>query len=226
MTDEVRLEAFAERLKGYKLYCIGSSALLPSLVRSRLSVIDSEVAQRGRKILIIQENSPSWLLRMKWDAVFVLKEQSDLRLALTYITNCAKPVRLVWGFGEPSTQVFNHLARCEGLSLIGIGTTTPVSSEWDAIFWTHDNSSEVIESVLNNRMGQAMTEKYKIATVLKEVRGSELGLVWSSIGESDKKGFLYWFDPSEGASGGNYSLQESAELLRSIADSLVTCERA
>ena len=219
MTDEVRLKAFGERLKTHKLYCIGSPALLPALVKSRLAVLDSEVAQRGRRVLIMQDGAP-WLLRLKWDAVFIIKDQSDLRLALTYVTNCAKPVRLVWGSGEPSVQVFNHLSKCEGLSLLGLGSNSPVSSEWNAIFWTHDIAADIIEPTLNARMGVATTEKYKIASVLKEVRGSELGLVWSSIGESDKKGFLYWFDPAEGASGNLYTIQESAELLRSIADSL------
>ena len=220
MTDEVRLEAFAERLKGQKIYCVGSPALLPSLLRSRIAVIDSEVAQRGRRVLVMQEGGALWLTRLKWDAMFIIKDQSDLRLALTYVTNCAKPVRLVWGFGEPSVPVFNYLSRCEGLSLIGLGSMTPLSTEWDAIFWTHDTGADVIESVLNGRIGPLTTEKYKIASVLKEVRGSELGLVWSSIGESDKKGFLYWFDPSEGATGSIYSLEESADLLRIIADSL------
>lgn len=220
MTDEVRLEAFAERLKGQKIYCVGSPSLLPSLLRSRIAVIDSEVAQRGRRVLVMQEGGALWLTRLKWDAMFIIKDQSDLRLALTYVTNCAKPVRLVWGFGEPSVPVFNYLSRCEGLSLIGLGSMTPLCTEWDAIFWTHDTGADVIESVLNGRIGPLTTEKYKIASVLKEVRGSELGLVWSSIGESDKKGFLYWFDPSEGATGSIYSLEESADLLRIIADSL------
>ena len=223
MADEVRLEAFGERLKGYKIYCVGSQALLPTLLRSRLSILDSEVAQRGRKVLITQDAMP-WLQRMKWDAVFTLKDSSDLRLALTYITNCAKPVRVVWASGEPSAQVQAHLSKCEGLSLIGLGTTAPIA-EWDAIFWTHDTNADNIELALNNRMGPAMTGKYNLNSVLKEIRGSELGLVWSSIGESDKKGFLYWFDPSEGSGGSLYSIQESAELLRSIADS-ITCEKA
>jgi hypothetical protein len=222
MTDEVRLEAFGERLKGSKIYCVGSTQLLPSLIRSRLAVLDSEVAQRGRKILIMQDGpNLSWLQRMKWDAVFIIKDSSDLRLALTYVTNCSKPVRVVWGSGEPSAQVLNHLSKCEGLSLIGIGLTSP-QMEWEAVFWTYDISSDMIETALVNRMGTNMASKYNISSVLKEIRGSELGLVWSAIGESDKKGSLYWFDPSEGTTDKLYSMQESADLLRSIADSLIS----
>jgi len=221
MADEVRLEAFGERLKGYKIYCVGSPSLLPTLLRSRLSVLDSEVAQRGRKVLITQETHP-WLQRMKWDAIFIVKDSSDLRLALTYVTNCAKPVRLVWASGEPSMQVLNHLSKCEGLSLIGLGSMAPKLADWDAIFWTHDTNNDMIESALLPRMGSAETGKYNISSVLKEIRGSELGLVWSSIGESDKKGYLYWFDPVEGSGGSLFSYEESAELLRSIADSITS----
>jgi hypothetical protein len=219
MSEEIRLEAFGERLKGCKIYCTGSQTLLPGLLQSRVSVLDSEVAQRGRRVLVMYDGSSvTWLQRMKWDAVFILKDSSDIRLALTYITNCSKPVRVVW-FGEPSAQVKVHLSKCEGLTLIGLGLSAPVG-EWDAVFWSHDVSTHVIESTLNSNMGPVTTGKYNLDSVLKEIRGSELGLVWSSIGESDKKGSLYWFDPSEGAGGSTYSIKESAELLRSIADSL------
>jgi hypothetical protein len=80
----------------------------------------------------------------------------------------------------------------------------------------------MVETALVNRMGASMASKFNVSSVLKEIRGSELGLVWSTIGESDKKGSLYWFDPSEGTSDKLYSMQESADLLRSIADSLVS----
>jgi len=225
MSDEVRLEGFAERLKGHKMFCIGSPNLLPTLVRSRIMLLDSEVAQRGRKILVIQDESVNnWLLRMKWDAVFVIRESTDLRLALTYVTNCARPVRLVWSGGEPSSQVFQVLSKCEGLSVIGVGTNIVPKqlSEWHAIFWTHDTSVDTIDTTLVQLMGAQVTGKYNIPSVLKEIRGSDLGLVWSSIGESDKRGSLGWFDPSEGSGDSSYSPQEAADLLRSIADSVLS----
>jgi hypothetical protein len=79
----------------------------------------------------------------------------------------------------------------------------------------------MVEPVLHGRLGMQRTEQYHVKSVLKETQGSELGLVWSSIGESDKRGFLYWFDPSEGVTGSAmYSKEEAVEILRSIADSL------
>ena len=221
--SEIRLEGFAESLRNRKIYCIGSTKMLPSLVRSRVSVIDMEVAHRGRKVLFIQEGNVNavWLLRMKWDATFILRESQDLRLALTYVIHSTRPTRLVWAGGEPSAQVMQQLLKCDGLSIVGLGQTNPQSSEWDGIFWTADTTQEAVEPVLHARIGSHRTEQYHIKSVLKEIQASELGLVWSSIGESDKKGFLYWFDPSEGSTGGTlYSREETVELLRSIAESI------
>jgi len=221
--SEIRLEGFAESLKNKMIYCIGSTKMLPSLVRSRVSVVDMEVAHRGRKVLFLQEGNVNafWLLRMKWDATFVIRESQDLRLALTYVIHSTRPTRLVWAGGEPSTQIMQQLLKCEGLTTIGLGQANPQSPEWTAIFWTADSTPEAVEPVLHGHMGPYKTEQYHVKSVLKEIQASELGLVWSSIGESDKKGSLYWFDPSEGSSGSNlYSREETVEILRSIADSI------
>ena len=229
MSDsEIRLEGFAETFKNKMVYCVGSSKMLPGLVRSRLSIVDMEVAHRGRKVLFLQEGSPHapWLLRMKWDAVFVLRESQDLRLALTYVIHATRPTRLVWCCGEPQQQVIQQLLKCETLTTIGIGSQVPQSLDWNAVFWTNDVEPETVEPVLHARLGIYTTEKYRLKSVLKEIQTSDLGLVWSSIGESDKKGSLYWFDPSEGSGGDAvYSRQEIVEILRSVADSL-TCGTA
>jgi hypothetical protein len=158
---------------------------------------------------------------MKWDAVFVLKEALDLRLGLTYISNAQKPVRLVWAGAEPASSVFQHLSRVEGLTLISLGINVPNHPDWwDAVFWTHDTSLESIEPFLLYRLGAATMGKYNLNSVMKEIKASEVGLVWSSIGESDKSGSLYWFDPAEGGGGTLYTRQEATDILRSVADSI------
>ena len=225
MSDNiVHLEGFAEPLKSHRIYCVGSPNLLPSLVRSRLALVDGEVAHRGRKALFIQEGfaHSAWLLRMKWDAVFVLKEALDLRLGLTYISNAQKPVRLVWAGAEPASSVFQHLSRVEGLTLISLGINVPNHPDWwDAVFWTHDTSLESIEPFLLYRLGAATMGKYNLNSVMKEIKASEVGLVWSSIRESDKSGSLYWFDPAEGGGGtALYTRQEATDILQSVADSI------
>ena len=68
------------------------------------------------------------------------------------------------------------------------------------------------------RMGPAGTTGLR--TVLKELRGSDVGLVWSAIGETDKRGSLYWLDPSEGVGSVPLDTREAAETLRAVADML------
>jgi hypothetical protein len=63
-------------------------------------------------------------------------------------------------------------------------------------------------------MGQAGTTGLR--SVLKELRGSQVGLVWSSI-EEDKKGQLYWYDPAEGVEQGQIDLTEAANVLTEVA---------
>jgi hypothetical protein len=222
-SEDIRLEGFAEHLKGKKIYCVTSSDTATSLmVRSYITSLDTEVAHRGRKVLFIQDGctATTWLFRMKWDAVFYIRESQDLRLALTYVINAVKPVRIVWAGGEPSVAVFQHLSKLDGLSLFGFGAAgAPQSSEWDAIFWK-GVEAELIEPALHKRLGIQTTDKYQLKTVLKELKSSELALVWSSIGESDKRGSLYWFDPAESNQGPMYSREEAAEILKMIADSL------
>lgn len=224
LEDVIRLEGFAEPLKGKRVFCVGSAKLLPALVRSRLALLDGEAAHRGRKILLVQDGTPQpigWLSQLKWDARFQIRDTQDLRLALTVVTNAAKPVRVVWAGGEPAASVIQVLARTDGVSIVGLGTEAPRSTDWDAIFWTHDMSLEAIEPALYSRMGAALVGKYNLKSVMREIQASEVGLVWSSIGETDKRGSMYWFDPAEGAShAATYSPQEAAELLRSIADSI------
>jgi len=225
-SDTIRLEGYSEPLKSRKIYCIGTPKNLPTLLRSRIAVLDGELAHRGRKCLIIQENSANstWLLTMKWDAVFLIRDTGDLRLALTYVTHAPKPLRLVWSGSEPVYNVFQHLSRVEGVTMIGIGTANPMSSEWEAIFWSHDIVYDTIEAVLQRRLGGPLLAKYTLKSVLKEISSSEVGLAWSAIGETDKRGSLYWFDPSEGSGGAAYSLKEAAEILHSIADAFSSGE--
>ena len=228
-SDDIRLEGFAEHLRGKKIYCVADHASIQQLVRSCVSSLDTEIAHRGRKALFVQEGcaATSWLLRMKWDAVFYLREAQDIRLALTYAVNAAKPVRVVYAGGEPSSAIFQYLSKQDAISLIGFGASVPKSAEWDAIFWKGVDA-ENIEPLLYQRLGVQTTEKYHLKTVLKELKSSELALVWSSIGESDKNGSLYWHDPSDANQASAYSTEEAADILRMIADSLsrVTCGRA
>lgn len=190
--------------------------------------LDAEVAHRGRKILVLQPPSggpqqahsiPKWLLGFFWDAIFVVKDMTDLKLAATVIQHTAKPTRVVWIGTEPQAAVLGALGRVEGTTLISILEKVPTSLEWQAIFWTPDAQVETVEPGIFARLGGGRAGQLR--SILKELRASDVGLVWSSIGESDKRGDLYWYDPGEGGDlAPALDLGEAAETLRSVAEYL------
>jgi hypothetical protein len=57
-----------------------------------------------------------------------------------------------------------------------------------------------------------------LRSVLKELQSSQVGLVWSSIGEKDKRGSLYWYDPVDGVDASiQIDPEEAAHLLKEVA---------
>jgi hypothetical protein len=80
---------------------------------------------------------------------------------------------------------------------------------------------EDAESLLIRKMGSARATAVSVGTILKELRASNVGLVWSSIEESDKVGGVYWFDPLEFELGGaDISVSGLFEQLRYVTDQL------
>lgn len=223
--ETLRLEGFSESLRGYRTYIVASQPKAAELaLRCRMTALDAEVAHRGRRVLLFQGGvPPKWLVgaHMSWDAVFALKDQQDLKLALTYLQHATKPVRAVWAGGEMGQGVLGALGRIEGLTLLGVGAKAPVASAeaWQAVFWAPGAAVEEVEPAVHAHLGHAGTTGLR--PVLKELAASEVGLVWSSIRESDKRGALYWWDPAEGVdTKPHVDATEAAETLRAVADML------
>jgi hypothetical protein len=220
--ETLRLEGFAESLRGQRVYCIaGQPKEAETLLRGRLAALDSEVVHRGRRVLIFQgaAGPPKWLVNLTpWDAAFHVRDNQDIKLAITYIQYAAKPCRVVWAGTEPAGQVLGLLSRLEGVSLLGLGTGAPMSPEWSALMWGPSASLEDVEPAVTARMGAGGSTGLR--SVLKELRGSDVGLVWSAIGETDKRGGLYWLDPTEGVGPLPLDTREAAETLRAVADML------
>jgi hypothetical protein len=150
---------------------------------------------------------------MGWDASFHARDVQDLKLAMTYIQHAARPTRVVWAGGDPSPSVFTLLSRMD-ITLIGLGERAPSHPDWQAMFWSSDATLEDVEPIIQTRMGQAGTTGLR--SVMKELRGSQVGLVWSSIGEP----CLYWHDPAEGADQEQIDLVEAANVLTELANFL------
>ncbi len=220
----MHLEGFGESLKGQRAFFVGSlrSPSTYAFIKSRVDVLESEVAYRGRKVLISSGATiPRSLMRLSWDAVFHVRDVQDLKLAMTYVQHMTKPGRLVWVGVEPPASTAQFLSRIEHLTWITVGEKAPLPAQMDAhaVFWPADAGAEDVEPFVSARMNESGA---RIRHILRELRASSVGLVWSSIGESDKRGALYWYDPAEAGSG-KLSLdpEETADMLRTLADSLV-----
>jgi len=216
MEATLRLEGFSESLRGRRAYCVTSAASHgQQFIKGRMIGLDTEVAHRGRKVLVFQSTAPppKWLTQLGWDATFHARDLQDLKLVVTYIQNAIRPTRVFWAGGDPSPSVMSLLARMD-ITLIGLGEKAPTNPDWQAIFWGPEVSQEDVEPTIITRMGPAGTTGLR--SVLKELRGSQVGLVWSSI-ELDKRGALFWYDPSEGAEENQLDLVEAANVLTELA---------
>jgi len=231
-TDTIRLEGFSESLRGRRAWVVGTSVSLRGFLTSLVYGLDQEVSHRGRKMLILYGAStvvPRWLHLLGWDIVIRVRETIDLRLAMTVMQNEVKPVRIVWWGDEPPASVLGPIADAKDVSFLGAGPVAPkggagAAAGYDAVFWAPDIPFPDVERGVQARAAQAFPN---LRAVHKELQSSEIALVWSSIGESDKRGALYWVDPKEGVEsvGTGLDAQETAEVLRGLADSIAGGKR-
>jgi len=213
--DTVRVEGFSSSLRGRKLWILGDEALLPN----RLHVVEQELLGRGRSLLIIADGRklPRWASKIEWDSIYRLKDTQDLRLALTYIGNAARPLRVVWLGEEPSHPVLQRLHH-QDVTLFGVGPSQP-KGEWDVLFFPSSYEANRIEESLLSRMGSLRLAALNLKSVVPELKAVRAGLVWSSIGESEKAGAVYWYDVAEGdGAKAAFNLVEAADTLRELAD--------
>lgn len=214
--DTVRVEGFGSSLKGQKIWVIGDEHLLPN----RLHVLEQELLGRGRRVLLLadgRKHIPKWALSIEWDAVFKVRDALDLRLAITYIANATKPVRIVWLGDEPTPAIVSKLHVGDS-TFLGYGNSKP-QQHWDCIFFSGGLDKGKIEDALMTRMGSAKLSHFNLHSVLPELRAAKAGLVWSSMGESEKSGHLYWYDIAEGEPPAeHFDMTEAASFLRELAD--------
>jgi hypothetical protein len=220
--DTVRVEGFGGSLKGQKLWIVGDEHLLPN----RLHVLEQELLGRGRRILVIadgRKHIPRWAMSIEWDAVFKIRDALDLRLALTYVMNATKPVRIVWLGDEPTPAVMSKL-HVHDSTFLGFGNNKPQQS-WDAIFFSGLLDKSRIEDVLMTRMGSAKLSHFNLSSVIPELRVAKAGLVWSAHGESERSGHLYWYDIAEGEPPAEpFDMTEAANFLRELADRICSAK--
>lgn len=214
--ETVRVEGFGANLRGRKVWIIGDEHLVPN----RLHVLEQELMGRGRKVLVLadgRKHIPRWANTMEWDAIFKVKDALDLRLALTYILNAAKPLRIVWLGEEPAQVLMSKLHQAD-ISFIGYGNSHP-QQVWDCIFFSGMVDASKVNEALIGKMGSAKLSHFNLPNVIPELRAAKAGLVWSSIEESEKSGHIYWYDIAEGEPPTEaFDMTEAATFLRELAD--------
>lgn len=220
--DTVRVEGFGSSLKGQKIWIVGDEHLLPN----RLHVLEQELLGRGRRVLIMadgRKHIPRWAMTIEWDAVFKVRDALDLRLALTYIANASKPIRILW-LGDEPTQAILSKIHIQDSTFIGYGNNKPQQS-WDCIFFSGLLDKIKIEDALMTRMGSAKLSHFNLQSVIPELRAAKAGLVWSSIGESERSGHLYWYDIAEGEPPSEpFDMTEAANFLRELAEKICSAK--
>lgn len=218
----VRLEGFASSLKGQRLWVCGPPSTIGKQILNRLTVLEEELLGRGRKVLLIQNQRDlpmRWSQKTQWDATFRIRETQDLRLSVTYIQNAAKPIRVVWIGDEPPSTLLAAVNTSD-ITFI-VGSTTVPRGVWSAIFWHTTTDQPLIEEGLGPRMSGPTVQKLNLPSVLRELKASNVGLVWSSIGEKEKGGSVYWYDAEEEmVTNEPMEPREMSGLLREIADSI------
>jgi hypothetical protein len=221
MSEVIHLEGFEASIRGKKVWIVGDDAL--ALRRLNLSVVEN--LGRGRTVCILDSHRslPKSFQKFAWDALFKLKDQQDLRLALTYITNATKPIHVVWVGEEVSGQVLQKLLD-PAITLIALGSRTHVPIQpWNAIFFPSDMMSQQVEEMLVSRVGPSGLKTMNLRSILPELRTAKASLVWSNIDETERSGSLYWFDIMDGQPPEElWNPVETAAFLHDLADRIIS----
>lgn len=223
--EPIRLEGFDIALRGYRTLLVGP----PDCWLQRLSVLESEALYKGHNVLVIQETHKGtgreWpaLMRRRWDVVFRVRESFDAQMVATYVQNAPKPVRIAWVLPQGPTEIPRALwSRWANQDVTFLGCTEVGAIgavEWQAILFPLKADHQLIDRVLATRGSGTAFMASKIRDHLTEIANSGAALAWTNINEKDSKGVLYWYDPSEGHTGGeeNWTRGEVAGVLESIA---------
>jgi len=223
MSEVIHLEGFESSIRGKKVWVIGDESL--ALRRLNLSV--SENLGRGRTVCVLDSHRalPKSFQKFSWDALFKLKDQQDLRLALTYITNATKPIHVVWVGEEISAQVLQKLLD-PSITLIALGSRTHIPVQpWNAIFFPSDMNSQQVEEMLVSRVGPSGLKTKNLRSILPELRTAKASLVWSNIDETERSGSLYWFDTMDGQPPEElWNPMETAGFLHDLAERIASAK--
>ena len=209
------LEAYSIPIRKQKLYCVGTLIQVDKSIQSLLQMYSEEVLRRNKTVVIFSDSflkhQPKFLRNTFVDATFRVRDNQDLRLAYTFIQNTSKPLIVIW-YG---TIIPNALFEAKDDITLISGGLMP-KNEYTTIVWNTSSSYDDVNSIIGLKV-----KDIDVKTILHETKASDVSLAWSSVGDSDKKGTLYWFDLNsikDVQPSINYA--QASEYLRTLADVL------
>jgi hypothetical protein len=219
MADTIHLEAYPVNIRKQKIYCVGDINTLDKMYYGLFNIYSEEMLRRHKVVFVFSDiylkHNPKWLNKIQYDVIFRVKENKDLQLAYTYIQHCSKPLIILWYSNEIPNIIFQNInASKDDITLI-TGGTFP-KHDYTSIFFSTKSTYEEVYNIVSLKK-----KNIDIKSLVNETKASDVSLVWSSIGESDKQGSLYWIDYNSIKNivpTINYA--QASEYLRNIADVL------
>jgi hypothetical protein len=211
----IQLEAYSIPIRKQKIYCVGELKQVDKSISALLNMYCDEVIRRNKTVVIFSDSylkhQPKFLRNIFIDAIFRVRDTQDLRLAYTFIQNTSKPLLIIWyGVSIPNV-VFETK---DDITLISGGLMP--KNEYNSIFWNTTSSYDDVNSIIGLKI-----KDIDVKTILNETKASDVSLAWSSVGDSDKRGSLYWFDLNSIKDiQPSINYDQASEYLRTLADAL------
>lgn len=223
----IRLEGFDGGIRGHRCLVIGKE----SDWLARIHTLESESLYKGRSVLVIHEpmrgvtaGIASSLFRKRWDCVFRIRDAFEAQMLATYVANAPKPIRILWVAAMGTQEIPRALtSKWERGDVTLLGASQGgemLGCEWETIFFPLHATSVLVEKVLSMRGTGVRQIAQDISAHLNEIASHGAALVWSNIDETDSRGSLYWYDPSEGQKTERLSNEEAAKMLEEVISTL------
>ena len=215
--ETIHLEAYPAMLRKQKIYCVGTVDVYDKMFYGLFSQYSEEMLRRHKVVVVFcdqyTKHQPKFLKNMFIDAIFRIRDNQDLRLAYTYIQHTSKPLIILWYGNEVPNQI---LQSKDDITLISGGLMP--KDHYSSIFWHTKVAYEEIKDFISLKL------HVDVKTILNETKASDVSLVWSSIGDPDKKGSLFWFDFNSVKNSNVINYTQACEYLRNLADALESKE--
>jgi hypothetical protein len=224
--NTIQIEGLSTNLRGGKhLVLRTAGSKLPDLA----DFIGGGEAFQKYVLLTGKGADPISQFWLPWSSSFMITDQRDWSMALTYLTNAQKPL---FCLADQSIQIPEaFLRRLAGQNITFIHVTVPTAAlatsmalpHYDSIFVApvEDINSTFYESALTVIQRSFTRHRdYEMKDVLKELNVANAGLVWTRLQESDPGGAVYWYEPGGVSHKLMISQKQIGAMLRAFGDSL------